>query len=298
MTTKSKKCFLPLVCLLVVSALFGTIGAYTGARAYTPEGVEASTDTVTGYFMDIPLAGEEARVMYKTDLDTLFHLPDVEKFNYWSRTERQVTLLVTFPEVTYAKEGYKEEPLFVNGTATLEFPSRAWNGTKIKFLSNLHLNVRESFYNVFVKKLGGDWHEKKTFSGNLTFTVMYVVGSHGFGVSDRTQQDPAISVPALQVHSKKFSKQITLSVDELPPDVNDPDSPNFDPGVNGGAVTDDPGKKVPFLQSLFDTIHDFLKDSFGWNVSSKALQILFWCIVGLVGLAVFMTLMRAIFGHR
>ena len=33
MRTKSMNRFLPIVCLLVVSALFGTIGAYTGARA-------------------------------------------------------------------------------------------------------------------------------------------------------------------------------------------------------------------------------------------------------------------------
>ena len=35
MRTKSMNRFLPLVCLLIVSALFGTIGAYTGARAET-----------------------------------------------------------------------------------------------------------------------------------------------------------------------------------------------------------------------------------------------------------------------
>ncbi len=35
MTTKSKRRFLPVVCLLIVSALFGTIAAYTGARAET-----------------------------------------------------------------------------------------------------------------------------------------------------------------------------------------------------------------------------------------------------------------------
>lgn len=295
---KRRKSFLLAGMLLVVSILFGTITAYSTAKAYTPEGEKASTDTVTGYFMDIPLNGEEARVMYKSDLKTLFNLPDVEKFNFWTRTERQVTLLLTFPDVTYSKEGYKPEPLFVSGTATLEFPSRAWSGTKIKFLSDLHLNIRESYYNYFMKAMGGDWTKHLTFTWNLNFTVMYIVGSHGFGVSDRTQIDPDVYIPSLQVHSKKFYKPITMSAKELHADVNDPDSPNFDLGGNGGTVTEDKGKPVPIVKSVWDTVKDFLYKVFGWNLSSKTVQIIFWCIVGVVGLAVFMTLMRAIFGHR
>ena len=58
---KSRKAFLLAGLLSVVLMLFGTIGAYTAARAYASEGVEASTDTVTGYYMTIPLAGCEGK---------------------------------------------------------------------------------------------------------------------------------------------------------------------------------------------------------------------------------------------
>ncbi len=53
-------------------------------------------------------------------------------------------------------------------------------------------------------------------------------------------------------------------------------------------------QKLTFVQRLYD----FLTNLFDWNLSFKTFRILFWCIVGLVGFALFMTLWRAIFGHR
>ena len=189
--------------------------------------------------------------------------------------------MLTFPQIKYAPEGYKEETVFVNGAATLEFPS-SWSwGYNVEVISFQRLNIRESFYNLFLSKAGLDWHTVDDCYIDMTFNIMYLLGG-----SSNTLCDNVIPIA--------FSKSVHLYADELPPDVNDPDSPNFDPGVNGGTVTQDPGKAVSWLETLYRA----LSKIFNWKLSYKSFCILFWGIVGVIGLALFMSLWRAIFGHR
>ena len=141
MRTKSMNRFLPLVCLLVVSGLFGTIGAYTGAKAYTPEGVEASTDTVTGYYMTVSLNGLET---YLSKADRYGQAAKAAGVKYWTRTSVTAAIIITFPEVVY--DGMA---VFVSGNARVSCPARGWASEKVVFESDVRINIRESFYNYF-----------------------------------------------------------------------------------------------------------------------------------------------------
>ena len=283
---KSRKAFLLAVVLSVVSVLFGTIGAYTAARAYASEGVEASTDTVTGYYMTIPLAGCEGKGFKNrqdklTMYDRAWLQDNSVTFPNLKRSQHQTTVLITFPQIKYAPEGYKEETVFVNGTAVLEFPS-SWSwGCNVEVISFQRLNIRESFYNLFLNKAGLDWRTVDDCYIDMTFNIMFLLGG-----SSNTLCDNVTPIA--------FTKSVHLYADELPPDVNDPDSPNFDPGTNGGTVTEDKGEAVPWLKTFYDS----LSKLFGWNLSYETFLIIFWCIVGVIALALFMTLLRAIFGRR
>lgn len=268
MRTKSKRRFLPIVCLLVVSALFGTIGAYTGAKAYTPEGVEASTDTVTGYYMTVSLNGLET---YLSKADRYGQAAKAAGVKYWTRTSVTAAIIITYPEVVY--DGMA---VFVSGNARVSCPARGWASEKVVFESDVRINIRESFYNYF--------QLPSVNYGKCQLTVL--LGNEGFGLS---------SGGFHSVENYVFTPQVTFETKELPPDVNDPNSPNFELGDNGGT---NPNPLPTESKSLLQVLYDFLSKIFGWNLSFKTFRILFWCIVGVIGLALFMTLMRAIFGHR
>ena len=62
----------------------------------------------------------------------------------------------------------------------------------------------------------------------------------------------------------------------------------------GDGKPDNGQQKLNWLQRLYDV----LTNLFDWKLSFKTFRIIFWCIVGVIGLALFMSLCRAIFGHR
>lgn len=278
--TRNKQRIAPLLVflMLLVVCLVGLPIQSTALAA--SDYANASTDLDTGYFMEIPLAGNTGEFLSVVVKGQAY---SGQNFHWFKRSERQATIVITFPQVNYEKPGFAPEPVFVNGTALMEFPGSATLGFRIDFLKFQQLNIRKEFFHIFLKSMGADWKTDTEASAKLQFKVMIMLGNNGYNMFETIKG---------KTYDKTYTADIHIYTGKLDPGHDDPDSPNFDPGTNGGSVTTDPGKSISWLKSFYNLLTKWFK----WNLPYEWFCVIFWTLVGLIALAILLSIKRAIFG--
>lgn len=241
--------------------------------AESSDGINMGAATVTGYYLDITLDGVTSECYglgnYSSTLSGW--MPTLRRQlnpNYWSRADVYCTTIVQFRDVTY-----EDRPVFVSDIIMMNAPAGGLSGDNIDLKGNMHISIHEAYYNLLVKYGFPDGEER-----NTSVELMLLIGNDGAGLTPRG--DSKVK------GSDYFSVKCTVYSKDVPSDVNDPNSPNFElPGGSG----------VNQIPSIKEDDLSF----WGWfNSLPKAIQYGAYVLIVLIVLALFVTLLRIIFGRK
>ncbi len=183
------------------------------------EKLEISTTNGTWYHIHLALKGER---FYLHDYDpTMLEHPQVAL-----PAEFDATIIFDFPGVVY--EG---KSVFVSGVCRVANNTSGvvWN-YNVVFLDDVSINIREEYYNFFK-------------SDSAKFAPVNLTWYHN-GIGWRCYKT---------ISDLNYYPEVTFSEDPRPEGWNDPNSPNFELGDNGGLDTTSLYvSKFPFIKRFYD----------------------------------------------
>lgn len=151
---------LTLVCCLMFILCFGGMST---AKADSGNN-DASSDVVTGYYLDIPCAGIVGDI---SPLDKQF-------LNYrnvmlaFSRNTAKVTVIFTM--INIKDNG---NPLIVTTSVDVNFPASVWASTSVNIVNSVKVNIRKTYYDILVS---GDFSK-------ISLTIL--ISGRGIPIADK-----------------------------------------------------------------------------------------------------------------
>ena len=275
MTQAKRKSNLLLLAVLLFSGVMALAGVSPAFAVTSDKTVDISSPTYTKYYMIIPTKNLTAFFVQNGK--------DGIGLKTFSRSDQLVTVNVVFNNVTYTDpENSVTSKVMVSKATTLNLPGHMTTGYEIHFKEDLKINIRESYYNYFAHLYGDG---AITLDPQVTFIALFDGGNEPHTLSTKYSYwgtvSPVFSIPGIQFRSEN-----------VPTDPNDPESPDFDLGDNGGVLIPEPEDN----RSLLNKFYDWLSEVFNWKLSYSGFLVLFWSVVGVIGLSILMPLMRRIFG--
>ncbi len=260
------------VLLFCVMTLFVVLNAVAVplayANPYTDGKEDVSSKTVTGYYVTVPLSAVGQFRYDNPDVDMGY------RRKWFTRSTVNITAIVIFRGI---KTENGKSP-FISTNIDLNMPMVGL-GAKYWFegdAAGQKINVRESYY----------WGLQAAFAGKTKIEVDIVLMNEG----------NAVGVYPVGGGKVFTLGELRFETTQLPPGVNDPDSPDFQWGDNGGSTTPspDPEPAVPLFERIgmaFRAVLDGTATAADWAIAVITV------ILGLIALGFLLKLLTLVFGR-
>lgn len=244
---------LALVCVLTVIFCFSGGSGNMTAKADYDNGIEISSDTVTGYFMHLNTANF---VGFTNTSWMAFPNSKWGDFKAFGRHTYSLTVMIFFKDIQYKDpDSDITSSLFISKPTDVTLPGSLDHKGNVTLPPVLDINIAKTYYDYL------------NYIGNFERVSISMLWRNSAHVVHNEGKCEWSSITGKNCFENcVFNISSTFSISQIPADPADPD---FEPGAGGGQQVN-PSDKAN--KSLFEKFFNWLTDIFNWNISYKTFK--------------------------